>query len=169
MTEMVRIVRERLRLDACRQGDEITIPHSPTGSWKKIGRVVVDRIKALPRGLVQIKYRDAERPGAVVQKVDLDGGIVVDRIRPATEEDGPGAGEIVPRTMVVDGVRYRATDPSVDLETALAAAAARRTTRLGGVGDPFGSRPHASALMGATPQMALGLAVLMSGGMLSRR
>jgi hypothetical protein len=104
-----------MRLDACRKGDDVRIPHSPNGSWKAVGRVLLEKIKPLPKGLVQIKFRDTS-PGSTVRKMDIPAGVIVERRRLATEADGPDAGVVEPVTAVHEGVLYQSTDPSIDEE-----------------------------------------------------
>lgn len=77
----IRQIVETLRLDACARGDVITIPYSPTGSWKTLGQVILDKIKPLAKsGRVQIKYRTQGDPRATVRKYDLSGDLQVKRI-----------------------------------------------------------------------------------------
>lgn len=110
-----RIVTESMRLDACGKGDDVRIPYSPNGSWKSVGRVLIEKIKPLPKGLVQIKFRDTS-PGSTIRKMDLPADVVVERRRLATEADGPDAGDVEPATAVHEGVLYQSTDPAIDEE-----------------------------------------------------
>lgn len=77
--------RESLRLDACAEGDIVHIAHSPNGSWKTLGRVRILKIKPLAKhGRVQIKFR-TDNDAATVRKIELDGGLQVQRIDLAKE------------------------------------------------------------------------------------
>ena len=80
-------IKETIRLDACQPEDNIQIGYSVNSSWKKIGGIILVKIKPLANGKVQIKYKDRYIRNAKVQKADLDGSIMVERQRDATRTD----------------------------------------------------------------------------------
>jgi hypothetical protein len=117
-----RTVIETLTLDDCAKGDELEIRYSHMGSWKSIGEGTLEKVKPLPKGGHQIKFRSSW-PGSTVQKHDVPAGITVTRRRAPTGAELAADPSLAPvperKTAVRDGVRYIATDPSVDLEAAL--------------------------------------------------
>ena len=54
-----RIITEKLPLAQCVAGDDIDIRYSHNGSWKSIGRGTLVKVKPLPKGGHQIKFRSA--------------------------------------------------------------------------------------------------------------
>ena len=114
------IITERLTLASCAKNETVRIPHSETATRKSIGTVVLAGIKPLAKDRVQIKYRSVH--GGTVQKADVDGSLIVERIRDAVEADGPGAGKPVVDTAEHEGVVYAAVDPAADPEELIAAA-----------------------------------------------
>lgn len=163
-----RTVIENLPLGECAKGDEIDISYSHNGSWKSIGQGTIEKIKALPKGGHQIKFRHSWR-GSNVQKHDVPAGVVVERRRAPTPAELEADPSLAPKpeqqTAVREGVRYVATDPAIDLEAALDDAMTRR-----GVMPVNLTEQHLALGLGALDIAAasLGLAALFSGGALRR-
>lgn len=113
-----RIITEKLPLAQCVAGDDIDIRYSHNGSWKSIGRGTLVKVKPLPKGGHQIKFRSAWGRKATIQKHDIPAGVVVERRRPATEADGPDAGEPVRQVRRIDDIDYAiAPLTRLDMET----------------------------------------------------
>jgi hypothetical protein len=163
-----RTVIEKLPLGDCAKGDELDISYSHNGSWKSIGQGTLEKVKALPKGGHQIKFR-SYWSGSTIQKHDVPAGVVVERRRAPTDKELEADPTLAPlphrQTAVRDEVRYVATDPSVDIEEALDAAMLRQ-----GVMPANLTERHLALGMGALDIAAtsLGLAALMSGAMLRR-
>lgn len=84
----VRIIREKVRLDACAKDDRIHVPYSPGASWATIGAVTLVKIKPLAKeGMAQIKYKSRYGKEPKVHKVNLPMGTMVEREREATAAD----------------------------------------------------------------------------------
>lgn len=158
------VITETLRLDQCRPGDSIRVPHSPNRSWKDIGAVRLKRIKPLAKaGLVQIKYQSQWGRDPKVQKADVDGSIMVTRERLATTADGPDAGTPVPSTAEHDGVTYVATHGG-DAAALVARAVAERPTVVAGSSGMDTARMLA-ALATRAPTLALYEPLLRTAGL----
>lgn len=116
MTTPIRVITEKLPLGKCVKGDDIDIRYSHNGSWKSIGRGVLEKIKPLAKGGHQIKLNTGWS-ARKIQKHDIPAGVVVERRRVATEADGPEAGEILRRTAVIGGITYKVTHPATETAT----------------------------------------------------
>lgn len=160
-----RTITERLALAECRKGDEVDIGQLPGGAWS-LGRVTLDKVKTLPKGGVQIKFR--ARGGSTVRKADLPEGTTVERRRAPTPAELAADPSLAPRTLpqtaVRDGVRYVATDPAVDLEAALDGAVLRSGMPAELTDRHLMLGMHAFDLAAAS----LGMSSLLAGGRLTR-
>ena len=92
---------EKVKLLACSPGDHISIPYSACGSWKSIGSIILVKIKPLPSGKIQIKYRNRYQRNATVQKIDIPYDILVERKRSATAGDGYERIEVDPSKVTI--------------------------------------------------------------------
>ena len=160
-----RTITERLALADCAKGDEVDIGKLPDGTWS-VGRVTLDKIKTLPKGGVQIKFHS--RGGTTVRKADLPPRTTVERRRvPTAAElaaDPSLAPKTLPQTAVRGGVRYVATDPTVDLEAALDGAVRRSGMPVELTDRHLMLGMHAFDLAAAS----LGVSALLAGGRLTR-
>ena len=168
-----RTVIETLPLGNCAKGDEIDIRYSHNGSWKSIGEGTLEKVKPLPKGGHQIKFR-SHWTGSTVQKHDVPAGVTVTRRRAPTEAELEADPSLAPKperqTAVRDGVRYVATDPSIDLEDALDRAMGDPTRITRDVMPREMTERHLELGMHAFGLAAtsLGLASLLSGARLVR-
>lgn len=127
---IVRIIKERLRLDACTAEMDIDVPYSANTSWKSVGSVRLLKIKPLAKAaMVQVKVRSRYGKDARVQKFDIPGATMVEHEREATEADGPDAGTPMRAIAHHDGIRYQVVRPGDDAEKLVAAAAERQRPR----------------------------------------
>lgn len=86
-----RIVVERVPLRQCDVGDKVSFPHNRSLS----GEIIIVKIKAIPKGKIQIKYRSAYvwrnrlklKLENVIQKADLPDNTVVERKRKADRRE----------------------------------------------------------------------------------
>lgn len=81
----VRYITESIPLVECKEGDHLSIHFSKNGSWKHIGKCELLKIKPIKNNQLQIKYRSLflirGKVQNTVQKIDLPGGIIVQRTR----------------------------------------------------------------------------------------
>ena len=77
----VRYITENIPLVECKEGDHLSIHFSKNGSWKHIGKCELLKIKSIKNNQLQIKYRPLFFTHGKVQKIDLPGGIIVQRTR----------------------------------------------------------------------------------------
>jgi uncharacterized protein YfcZ (UPF0381/DUF406 family) len=77
-----KMVKETIRLDQCQERDRIRISHGMRGATEWFGgNFVLVKIKPMPNGLVQIKYRSQFGKNPTVQKMNLGGESIVERTR----------------------------------------------------------------------------------------
>lgn len=165
----VRIIKEKVRLDACVKDDRIRVSYSPNSSWASIGAVTLLKIKPLAKeGMAQIKFKSRYGKNAKVHKADLPMDTMVEREREATDADSPDAGTPIRETLIHNGVVYEKIRPEADAKTPVAAATERQRPR---AYDPVVDDLAAligSPAGGAIAAYVLGTAAMMAGTRLER-
>jgi hypothetical protein len=111
-----KLIKEDILLSKCKKGDEVRIG-SFTGPkpFRSVGDVILEKVKIIPSGRIQIKFRKRNWTGSTIQKLEVPVTFVVERTRKWVASDGEGTGFYQP-----DVVRILGIDHSVEPDSTAA-------------------------------------------------
>jgi hypothetical protein len=108
----IKMIKENVRLSLCKQGDEVIIRHRESGHQRcTYWHVILEKVKAIPRNKLQIKYRESATSN--VRKLNVPDDLMAERIRPWAEEDGEHRGYYEPSATTRNSVEIAPVAPEI--------------------------------------------------------
>jgi hypothetical protein len=111
--KLIRKIKENIPLRLCQKGDKISLGRYPMRGASRYmsGSIIIEKIKPIKSGMVQLKYQSQYGCQNKIHKIDLGGESTVERTRDWVESDGEDAGYYEPTFITLDGIRYRIAHP----------------------------------------------------------